>query len=125
MRICCWMRSRRGPNNLEKSWDEMAKHFVGLVEVTVAWRGSSSMRACVLWEVTASRRRRGTYHLAKIIPPLQREQVLLLRTISFGAFYFAIFYQIKVVARLALGHYFTAGGELDALQGVGDPLQST
>jgi len=61
-------------------------------------------------------------HLPKIIPPLQREQVLLLRTISFGAFYFAIFYQIKVVARLALGHYFTAGGELDALQGVGDSL---
>ena len=51
--------------------------------------------------------------------------MLLVTTRSFRTLNFAIFDEVKVVARLALGHYFTAGGELDALQGVGDSLQST
>ena len=64
------------------------------------------------------------HHLPKIIPPLQREQVLLVATISFRAFDFPVFDEVEVVARLALRDDFTAGGELDALQGVGDSLQS-
>ena len=150
MRICCWIKSRRGPNNLEKSWDEIAKHLVGRVAVTVAWRGSSSMRACVLWEVTASRRWRGgavaalwwrgggrgdgvarprgarktprAHHLAEVVPPFQREQVLLVATRSFRTLHLAVLDQVKVVSRFAFRHYFTTRGELDALQGVGDSL---
>ena len=87
----------------------------------MAWRGPEAPAR----PSPRAKRDAACYHLPKIIPPLQREQVLLLRTISFGAFYFAIFYQIKVVARLALRDDFAAGGELDALESVGDSLQST
>ena len=48
--------------------------------------------------------------------------MLFFSTRSFRTFYFPVLDQVKVVARLAFGHYFTAGGELDALQGVGDSL---
>ena len=63
------------------------------------------------------------HHLAKVVPPFQREQVLLLRTISFRTLHLAVLDEVKVVARLALRDYFTTRGELDALEGVGDSLQ--
>ena len=78
-----------------------------------------------MWEVTAPRRRRGTYHLPEIVAPFQREQVLLVATISFGTFYFPVLDEVEVVSGFPFGHYFTAGGELDALEGVGYSLQST
>ena len=78
-----------------------------------------------MWEVTASRRRRGTYHLAEIVAPFQREQVLLVATISFRTLNFPVLDQVKVVSGFSFGDYFTTRGELDALQGVGDSLQST
>ena len=51
--------------------------------------------------------------------------MLFLRTISFRTLHLTILDEVKVVARLAFGDDFAAGGELDALEGVGDSLQST
>ena len=51
--------------------------------------------------------------------------MLFFSTRSFRTFNFPVLDQIKVVARLALRDDFAAGGELDALEGVGDSLQST
>ncbi len=51
--------------------------------------------------------------------------MLFFITRLFGTLHLTVLDQIKVVSRFSFGHYFTTRGELDALQGVGDPLQST
>ena len=84
----------------------------------MAWRGPEAPAR----PSPRAKRDAACYHLPKIIPPLQREQVLLVATRSFRTFYLAVLDQVKVVARLALRDYFAAGGELDALEGVGDSL---